>query len=543
MPNVLKRLVPGRILALLGRNGALVMVAAVITGMLLPGMAATTKPWLPVAMSIASLGAFLSASYSVEKSWLQGYVIVIAIWAALVPVILVGLGSGYTGLEAGLLTGIMLATLAPPASSVPTFAALLKLSPKLALAAFVAGTLAAPMTMPALAKAFDIPLNFDPIFYAAKLFAIVGGGWLGATIIKLNLKRLTWLVPEQPAATGIAVCGLFLLFSTSASAARQQWDLNGTDFLRLIAVAAVLNVMLFLIGALVFVRLGYKDALTAGLLTGNRNVGLTWAAAGAGIPIKTEAYLAASLVIIALMPVTFQQTVRLVNALSRRPARRMIDVVWSELGQPLAVQSRALAAGGKYRIGRGIDSDIFLLAPTVSRLHAELAIDADGGVTVRDLGSKNGLLFKGARVPEIRIGPNDTVQVGTFLIGLGTAHPVKAVAEWCEIDPPGPLHEKVLAGGGTYTIGRSPDADIVLPSAAVSGIHAQLSIDPAGEATVTDRGSTNGLLVQGLRLREVRLGQKVGESDSVQIGTYHLRIRPAPECEGLEDPRPTAVTE
>jgi hypothetical protein len=46
---------------------------------------------------------------------------------------ILGFGAHYAGLEAGLVTGIVLAAVSPASASVPSFAALLRLSPKLAM--------------------------------------------------------------------------------------------------------------------------------------------------------------------------------------------------------------------------------------------------------------------------------------------------------------------------------------------------------------------------------------------------------------------------
>jgi len=64
---------------------------------------------------------------------------------------------------------------------------------------------------------------------------------------------------------------------------------------------------------------------------------------------------------------------------------------------------------GRYVIGRGDDADIKLVVPSISRRHAELTV-ANGGVSVRDLGSHNGTRLNGAQ-----IGEPTVVQVGDSL--------------------------------------------------------------------------------------------------------------------------------
>lgn len=69
-------------------------------------------------------------------------------------------------------------------------------------------------------------------------------------------------------------------------------------------------------------------------------------------------------------------------------------------------------------IGRGSEADVVLDDPGVSRRHAELRL-AEGGATVRDLGSTNGTWVDGERVGTAHLSDGSTVSVGrtriTFL--------------------------------------------------------------------------------------------------------------------------------
>ncbi len=67
------------------------------------------------------------------------------------------------------------------------------------------------------------------------------------------------------------------------------------------------------------------------------------------------------------------------------------------------------------------------------------------------------------------------------------------------------------AGSTTYplghavtTIGRGPDADLRLDDPGVSRLHAELRVS-GGAATMTDLGSTNGIVVDGRRVHTVHL--------------------------------------
>jgi hypothetical protein len=70
------------------------------------------------------------------------------------------------------------------------------------------------------------------------------------------------------------------------------------------------------------------------------------------------------------------------------------------------------------------------------------------------------------------------------------------------------------------TIGRSRDADCVVRDPNVSRHHAELRRSPAGEWTIADLGSTNGIKVNGRRVGSTRL--KSG--DEVTLGTTTFRF-------------------
>jgi hypothetical protein len=67
----------------------------------------------------------------------------------------------------------------------------------------------------------------------------------------------------------------------------------------------------------------------------------------------------------------------------------------------------------RYVVGRGSACDLVLSDLTVSRVHAELRRDEDGGWTLVDLGSLNGTRLNGWRlVGPVRVRPGDEVSFG-----------------------------------------------------------------------------------------------------------------------------------
>ena len=64
------------------------------------------------------------------------------------------------------------------------------------------------------------------------------------------------------------------------------------------------------------------------------------------------------------------------------------------------------------RIGRRADNDIVFSNDSISGHHAELHMGRDGAFAITDLGSSNGIIVNGARVPQSPLKDGDIVEIG-----------------------------------------------------------------------------------------------------------------------------------
>src|SRR5881296_343891 len=78
-------------------------------------------------------------------------------------------------------------------------------------------------------------------------------------------------------------------------------------------------------------------------------------------------------------------------------------------------------------IGRDPTNQIPLPHSSVSREHAEIVCGPDG-LTVRDLGSRNGVLVNGVPRKKAVLQPGDKLAICEFLIEMATATPAEAAA-------------------------------------------------------------------------------------------------------------------
>lgn len=104
------------------------------------------------------------------------------------------------------------------------------------------------------------------------------------------------------------------------------------------------------------------------------------------------------------------------------------EALWLRiLSGPDAGRSVAVAPpAGSLVLGRVQGCDLVVRDEQVSRRHAELRLEADGGVLLRDLGSANGTWVDGERVSERRLSGGERVRIGDveMVTVLGEPAPV-----------------------------------------------------------------------------------------------------------------------
>lgn len=69
-------------------------------------------------------------------------------------------------------------------------------------------------------------------------------------------------------------------------------------------------------------------------------------------------------------------------------------------------------------VGRDQSCDVFVPDPHISRKHLSIDVVGDGTITIIDLGSTNGMVINGERVPSAILHPGESFTVGqtTFVV-------------------------------------------------------------------------------------------------------------------------------
>lgn len=194
---------------------------------------------------------------------------------------------------------------------------MLGLRTRLALLVSIALTLLTPISIPCFATVLGLGIAFDMGALAIRLFSIIGAAALVAFLAIRFHRNLMPVLPDQRAAAGVAVIGLIIVGLATSQGIRTHWTSNPLRFDEMLAAAIVSNFGLCALAALIFARLGLQTAGTIGLVSGNRNVTLVWAAASVGLPSLAEGYVAACVIPVLALPLIIKLCLRLPPLFSR----------------------------------------------------------------------------------------------------------------------------------------------------------------------------------------------------------------------------------
>ena len=170
-------------------------------------------------------------------------------------------------------------------------------------------------------------------------------------------------------------------------------------------------------------------------------------------------------------------------------------------------------------VGSRNRAHLHLLSNTISRNHACI-ISTKGGMYIRDLGSRTGVLINGQKVREGDLHDGDLLQIGAFEFRFvdpsNIELPTVRQPEMATLEMDGRALTPI--DGRTVLIGRRPNCDIPLESNAVSSTHA-IIFEVDGRRYIRDLGSRSGTQVNGESVHQKAL--EFG--DQIIVGTTHFR--------------------
>jgi len=262
------------------RHGMALIAAAALLGILLPDLAAATRPLLlPVslaAMALALLRVETAALIGVLRR--PGLALLLLAWVTLgVPLLVfVALAPLLAAGSAFLVAAVLIAA-TPSVLSAAVFAILLGADAALLTVVAIPSNALAPLWLPSVAALMGVSAEIDPFAMALRLALIVGGAF-GIAAMALGVfgrPAIRAAAPPLDAAIVLAVAGSAIPAMDGVGLALAASPLR---FLAMLGFALALNLALQAVGLLVFLAAPRRAALSAALVSGTRNMVLLLAA-------------------------------------------------------------------------------------------------------------------------------------------------------------------------------------------------------------------------------------------------------------------------
>lgn len=188
-------------------------------------------------------------------------------------------------------------------------------------------------------------------------------------------------------------------------------------------------------------------------------------------------------------------------------------------------------------VGRSADCDVVLSHPKVSAKHAKLWLE-QGVLWVEDLNSTNGTFINNTAIRS-----PSPLKLGDVLQFTGDSSVASFRLPENPATPPTQLHQAPFAAvlqasdadlprihiplGGSVSVGRGSDNDVVIDLQQVSRKHCRISADAHGAIVLEDLGSTNGTFVDNLNNRISQTPLQIGQTVYLADKNVAYRVQAA----------------
>ena len=295
-------------------GGPTLLALGVFAGLGWPALADAARPLMSATIFIFILGTLLRVDRRELMVAIRSPMVSVVLpsTAMIACPVLIGLGTHLIGLDAELAFAMVLSAAAPPSSGTTAVARMLGLNPTVPFAVTVLAMAIAPFSLPLVAAWFT-GVALDPLTLAAGLAMMIGGA--GAVALVLRRYQSARLSRHHLLLDRLVLTALLVFAVATMAGVRQQIAEQPMTALACIGLAFGCNIGLQCLGAVTMPGT-LPERLTAGLILGNRNVGLVWSAIGAVSP-RMALFFAATQFPIYILP-------RLIDILMRRAKRESV---------------------------------------------------------------------------------------------------------------------------------------------------------------------------------------------------------------------------
>ncbi|HEY7457635.1 MAG TPA: Na+-dependent transporter [Xanthobacteraceae bacterium] len=274
----------GEALAWLGRQGTRAVAASIFVGLALPALAALFKPLVgPTIFCLLTLAFLRVEPGELRNEFVRPKLLVIATLWVMVATPLV-LGVVYATFGRGVIwdqlsLALILQAAAPPITSSPAFVALVGLDVALTLALLITTHTITPLTAPFFAALFaPNALPLDATTLAIRLALFLSGSYLLARLIR-HVAGAVRINGWREQIDGTSVILLFVFAAALMESASAKLLTDPALLLSLLVLSFAVTFGLMATTTILFWSAGAERALSLGMASGTRNMGLMLAAA------------------------------------------------------------------------------------------------------------------------------------------------------------------------------------------------------------------------------------------------------------------------
>ncbi|MEX2127304.1 MAG: Na+-dependent transporter [Xanthobacteraceae bacterium] len=274
----------GEALAWLGRQGPPAVAASIFVGLAVPALAALFKPLVGPTIFCLLVLAFLRVEpTALRDEFARPRLVLLAtLWMMVATPLILGLayaafGRGEIWRELSL--ALIMQAAAPPITSAPAFVALVGLDVALALAVLITTHAVTPLSAAYFAALFaPDALPIDATALAIRLALFLGGAYLVARLIR-QVAGSARVPGWRAQIDGVNVILLFVFAAALMESVSAKMFTEPALVFALIALSFVITFGLMTATTLLFWPAGAERALSLGMASGTRNMGLMLAAA------------------------------------------------------------------------------------------------------------------------------------------------------------------------------------------------------------------------------------------------------------------------
>lgn len=304
------------ILAFLARYATQAMAGGVFVGLVLPDLAHVLRPWLAVAVWGLLYLAMLRIEWEALVQHMRRPLLVVAlvIWMLIVsPLLMAGLLMG-VDLRPGLEAAMILAAASSSLFSTPTLGVIFGLDGALLLIVLVFVTLLVPITLPVAALTLlGFDMGADPLAMMWRMIALVVSAAVMAIVSRriLSQQQVTRAAPLFDGLSVVLLIG-FAVGIMDGLTDHLLRDPADIAYVAALSFAVYMGMMVLSFGVFLFLvpGVGRRGALSAGFISGTRNLAIILAVLPASVDSDLPLFFAVGQFPIYIMPIILKPVFR-----------------------------------------------------------------------------------------------------------------------------------------------------------------------------------------------------------------------------------------